>query len=167
MLHVFTKMETENDPKFVVSPRMYMRSSFSNEYDFNDEISKEIIEKSNRCKILMPGVIKTFFGITTLDKLCSGAIALLMAYKSPDRIIPFYSAGDNIVQDALDLCKKHPEIELYIYLNREPMTDGNYTFEINGTLYKETDFFYAMIDEDIKIHGYGYEDEGDEDEDWN
>lgn len=129
----------------MVSPKNYMKSNYDIEKDFNDKISKYIIEKTNSCEILMPGVIRTRFGLTTLDKLCSGTKTLLMAYKNPDKVVPFYSAGDNMVWWALKICEEF-NLDMTINLSRSVRTKwGNATFELDGKIYENEDFDRSIL----------------------
>ena len=144
MLYVYTA-----DPEtfeHLVGPTRYFNLHYDIEKDFNDKVSQYIIEKSNGCKILMPGVIRTRYGLTTLENLCGGTKTLLVAWKEQDKIVPFYSAGDDIICCALDVCDKF-NVDLHINIDRMVRTKfGEATFVLNDKLCKTDDF-----DREIRI----------------
>ena len=60
--------------------------------------------------------------------------------------ISFLGAGDNVIELALKICRDY-DIDLYIVLDRSPFIyPEEYTFEINGKIYKDADFMDVMCD---------------------
>ena len=68
-----------------------------------------------------------------------------MAYKNPDKIVPFYSAGDNMVWWALKICEEF-NLDMTINLSRSVRTKwGNATFELDGKIYENEDFDRSIL----------------------
>ena len=142
MLHIITKINSENVSAY---PKSVMKLKYSFDTEFSDELSKLVMKEIDNAEILMDKVIKTPFGVTTMDNLSSGCQSLLLAIKEKDNDvwIDFTCAGGNVVELALKICRDY-NLDLYIYYNNYTCFGGKYDFEIDGKVYRDDYFTFAM-----------------------
>lgn len=146
MLHVLTNFR--NAPKYIRNPKLELIAKFSKFGGCSDDLSNFVMKEIDGAYLIKGKVVQTPFGVTTVDNLSLGCQSLLVALKENDgnTWISFLGAGDNVIELALKICRDY-DIDLYIVLDRSPFIyPEEYTFEINGKIYKDADFMDVMFD---------------------
>ena len=145
MLHVITSYNKNNSKLYdLYSPITFDMSIDFDTYLKDSEIFKEVIREIDNAEIVMDQVIKTPFGVTTIEHLSGGSKVLLTGIFTNDRYVCFDAAGDNVFDLALKLCNKY-NLEIKMFLTGAPETeDDNCTFEINGEVYRNLNFGDVM-----------------------
>ena len=113
-----------------------------------DPICISAMRMIDNAEIVLDRVIKTPFGITTIDNLSNGCKTLILSYvrcKNGGKPVDVVSAGDNVIDAMLVLSKKY-DVDFYIDTERI-LYPGHVSgdFELNGKIYKDKSLYIELM----------------------
>lgn len=111
MLRVITDARLLNNKEYVRDVVAY----FDNEYEsiICNEYFEYVIKNIDKSERIAQDVIRTPFGVTTVENISTGSKALLVALSEPGLVVNFLETGDNVLNLALDM-SDHYDMTIYL-----------------------------------------------------